>query len=266
MSARAITNPLVDSPPVEVPLRNAPLVRVIAQVRFPSILSVATREFVAPFQEAVRSTYPVLREEETQTFHFAPGGISPAKPQTAWRFSDIDGHWRLSLTSEFLTLETTKYSSRSDFLKRLRGVVQALAEHVQPSQIDRLGLRYIDRITGAAVEDIEALVRAEVVGIHGTIPPHHVVHALSETLFDLPTARVLARWGCIPPGGTVDPSAIEPLQEKSWVLDLDMFSTVTTTFSVDEVLTQAHRYSERIYAIFRWAVTNEFLRRYGGDL
>ena len=45
-------NPLTGSPPPEVPLANAPLIRVIAQVRFPLIASVENRSFVAPFQEA----------------------------------------------------------------------------------------------------------------------------------------------------------------------------------------------------------------------
>ena len=40
-----INNPLIDSPPQEVPLKNAPLVRVIAQMRFPPILSIEKKEF-----------------------------------------------------------------------------------------------------------------------------------------------------------------------------------------------------------------------------
>jgi uncharacterized protein (TIGR04255 family) len=260
----AIEDPLVAPPPVEVPLKDAPLVRVIAQVRFPEILSVEQRDFVAPFQEAVRATYPVLRQEQTQGLLVSPAGIAPAKPQIAWRFSDIDSHWRVSLTPEFLALETTKYTSRSDFLKRLRVVVEALGKHLEPSLVDRLGLRYIDRITGQAVDNIARLVRSEVRGISGTAAATHVAHALSESIFELPDAKVLARWGRLPVGATVDPAAIEPVQEKSWILDLDMFSAKPTPFDVDRLLTDAQRYAERIYTIFRWAVTEEFLRSYGG--
>jgi hypothetical protein len=35
-------------------------------------------------------------------------------------------------------------------------------------------------------------------------------------------------------------------------------------FSVDRVVEEAQGYAARIYAIFRWAVTDEFLTRYGG--
>lgn len=263
MSA-AIVDPLVAPPPAEVPLKDAPLVRVIAQVRFPEILAVEQRDFVAPFQEALRATYPVLRQEQTQGLLMSPAGIAPAKPHIAWRFGDVDGHWRVSLTAEFLALETTKYTSRADFFSRLRVVVEALDEHVGPKLIDRLGVRYIDRISGAPVDDIARLVRPEVRGISGTVAATHAAHALSESLFELPEANVLARWGRLPAGATVDPAAIEPAQEKSWILDLDMFSASSKPFAVDRVVAEAQRFAQRIYTIFRWAVTDDFLRLYGG--
>jgi len=258
-------DPLVAPLPAEVPLKDAPLVRVIAQLRFPEILSVEQRDFVAPFQEAIRSVYPVLRQEQTQGIMFGPAGLAPAKPQIAWRFGDTDGHWRVSLAPDFLALETTKYVSRADFFGRLTAVAQALDEHIGPAQVDRLGVRYIDRITGAAVDEIAKLVRPEVRGITGTIAAAHASHALSESMFEVEGARVLARWGFLPRGATVDPAAIEPANEKSWLLDLDMFSATPMPFVVNRVVEQAQRYAERIYTIFRWAVTDDFLARYGGN-
>jgi len=263
-SMTSIVDPFVAALPSEVPLKDAPLVRVIAQFRFPEILSVEQRDFVAPFQEAIRRTYSVLRQEQTQGILLSPGGAAPAKPQIAWRFSDTEGFWRVSLTPEFLALETTKYVSRSDFFGRLKSLAEALDEHIEPGQLDRLGVRYIDRITGDAVDDIAKLVRPEVRGITGTIAATHAVHALSESMFELPEARVLARWGCLPPGATVDPAAIEPENEKSWILDLDMFSAAPMPFIVEDVVAEAQRYAERIYTVFRWAVTDDFLVRYGG--
>lgn len=260
----ASVDPLVAPLPPEVPLKNAPLVRVIAQLRFPEILSVEQREFVAPFQEAIRETYPVLRQEQTQGILLGLGAITPAKAQTAWRFSDTSGDWRVSLTPDFLALETTKYVSRDDFFGRLKVLAQALDEFFAPAQLDRLGVRYIDRITGDAVADIAKLVRPEVRGITGTIASAHAAHALSESAFELPDARVLARWGMLPAGATVDPAALEPAKEKSWVLDLDMFSGAPMLFDVERVVSEAKRYAERIYTIFRWAVTDDFLARYGG--
>ncbi len=257
-------DPLVAPLPAEVPLKDAPLIRVIAQLKFPEILSVEQREFVAPFQEAIRSTYPVLRQEQTQSILLGPGGVAQGRSQVAWRFGDAEGHWRVSLTPDFLALETTKYASRSDFFDRLKAVALALDEHIEPAQLDRLGVRYIDRITGVDVDDIKKLVRPEVRGIVGTIAADHAAHALSESLFEIEDARLLARWGCLPAGATVDPAAIEPATEKSWILDLDMFSVAPAPFVVDRVFERARQYAERIYTVFRWSVTDEFLVRYGG--
>ena len=259
-----IDDPLVAPSPAEVPLAHAPLVRVIAQVRFPLVVAVERRDFIAPFQEAIRAKYPVLRQEQTRGVLISPTGIAPAQDQTAWRFGDIKSHWRVSLAPDFIALETTAYTSRSDFLKRLREVVAALDEHIEPKLVDRLGVRYIDRIVGQGIDDIAKLIRPEVRGITGTPAASHALHALSESMFTLDGARVLARWGRLPAGATVDPAAIEPTNEPSWILDLDMFSSEPVPFSVDNVLDNAKRFAERIYTFFRWAVTEDFLRLYGG--
>jgi uncharacterized protein (TIGR04255 family) len=261
----AVEDPLVDPAPVEVPLKRAPLVRVIAQIRFPLVVAVEQPDFIAPFQKSVQQEYPVLRQEQAQGVVLGPTGVSQVPPQTAWRFADVEGHWRVSLTQNFLALETTKYTSRSDFLARLSEVVAPLDVLIQPKLLDRIGLRYIDRISGPDLRDIADLVRPEVRGIAGSPAASHAVHALSESLFEIDGARVLGRWGRLPAGGTVDPAALEPIDEPCWILDLDMFSSNSMPFSSDRVLSDASRFAERIYTLFRWAVTPAFLHRYGGQ-
>ena len=149
-------------------------------------------------------------------------------------------------------------------MSRLRAVLTALDEHIEPKVIDRLGVRYIDRIVGQAVDDIGNLVRPEVRGITGTPVDSRVLNALTQSLFEINDERMLARWGRIPAGETFDPAAIEPSNERSWVLDLDMFTVGPMPFSVARVVDDATRFAERIYTFFRWAVTDDFLRRYGG--
>lgn len=258
-------DPLTAPTPKEVPLKNAPLVRVIAQVRFPSILCIGESKFVAPFQEAIRSIYPVLREERALSVNIGPTGAVPAPPQTTWRFTDLNEHWRLSLAPEFLALETTRYSSRDDFCERLRVVLEALSHHFNPKQIDRLGLRYVDRIVGEDVEQISELIRPEVRGVVGTAMAGSIAHSLTESCFALKEAQVLARWGHLSAGATIDPTAIKPLNMPSWILDLDMSSASPKPFSVDSVVSDTRSFAERIYTIFRWAVTDDFLRHYGGN-
>jgi uncharacterized protein (TIGR04255 family) len=186
---------------------------------------------------------------------------------TVWRFQNADGEWRVSLAPDFIAIETTRYTSRNDFLGRFQMILEALQEHFEPRIVDRLGVRYIDRVTGENLERLPELVGPEVAGILGSSLSQHVHHSICENVFQLPEegGRLLARWGLVPPNATVDPAAIEPLGEKSWLLDLDAYTEEGLAFDAAEVVARARRFAERIYKFFRWSVEPEFLRRYGGE-
>ena len=260
-------DPFVDPLPHEVPLPNAPLERVIAQVRFPQVLSISKREFVASFQEAIREQYPVLQVEQTQEVMFGPQGTMPTPPQVIWRLLAADEKWRVSLALDFLAIETTSYESRTDFLNRFSCVLAALETHVRPKIMQRLGMRYIDRVSGEPFTEIRRLVRSEVLGVSAAPAGQHARSALCEAVFWIPDSpvRLLARWGILPPNATVDPSAVLPLEGPSWLLDLDAFSAEPRPFTPSSVLSEARTLAERTYAFFRWAVEDEFLRTYGGN-
>lgn len=261
-------NPLTAALPAEVPLPSAPLLRVIVQVRFPTILSIEKRGFVAPFQEAIRVNYPVLRAEQTRGMMLGPEGPEQMPPTTTWRFSSLDDNWRVSLATEFVAIETTEYVSRSDLLTRFEEVIRALESHIGPQKVDRLGVRYVDRIIGDAVGNVANLLRPEMLGVAGTAPGQQAILSINEALFALPdqSAQMRVRWGLLPPGGTVDPAAIDPINERSWILDLDMFRSEPRKFEPDAILSDTRIYAERSYSFFRWAVTDEFLRLYGGKV
>lgn len=256
-------DPLTVDPPDEIPLANAPLVRVIAQVRFPMVLAAEEPATAAAFQSTLGDDYPVLRQEQTQRLAFGPGGLTSSGAVAAWRFSTLDEAWRVSMSQQFVALETTAYTSRAGFLSRLRQVLTAAEKHLAPRLVDRVGMRYVDRITGAELVDVAALVREPFRGLAGSPLETAVRQAVTETVLDTDGGTIVARWGVLPPGVTVDPGAIDPIQERSWVLDLDMFSTKPAVFSVEGTIEHAGRFASRLYAIFRYAVTDEFLQRYG---
>ncbi len=261
------TNPLISIPPLEVPLKNAPLVRAIAQVRFPPILSIEKQEFVGSFQEAIREKYPILEQIQTQNVIFNPEGAS-VNPQTTWCFWNAERTWRISLASSAVSIETTKYTSRSDFLVQLESLLITLHRSFNLSQIDRLGLRYIDRIVGQNLQDISQLIRPEMAGIICSDLQEYVHQVLHDTLFLLPSgeAQLAARWGVMPANSTFDPYAIEAIPDSSWILDLDISTVKIQEFSIELLMQQAHNFTERLYTFFRWVVNDEFLRRYGGKL
>jgi len=263
-------NPLTAPPPKEVPLKEAPLVRVIAQVRFPRILSIEKKDFVGSFQEAIREEYPILQCEQTHGFAFDPQSIVPISPQVTWRFFDRTNrwNWRVSLAPDFIALETTAYSSRSDFLKRLESILLTLEENFNPPSIERFGLRYIDRVVEPNLQDISSLVKPEIAGMMAANFRESIHHAINESLFFIPNRaeQIAARWGLMPAGTTFDPGAIEPITEPSWILDLDMSLSENREFNIEVLMSEGRSFAERIYTFFRWVVNDDFLRRFGGEL
>lgn len=258
-------NPLLDRAPKEVPLPRAPLVRVIAQVRFPVLASVERQDFLVPIQEALQSRYPVLRRDDAQKLIMGPQGITSVATGTIWRFGDVEDAWRVSLSPDFLALETSKYLSRADFVARFELILNAIRSHAQIPVIDRLGLRYIDRIEGLEPPQLCKMLRPEISGVLDSVLASAVSHSISQSLLAYPDgSTVQARWGSVPPNATIDPATIEPVPIKTWILDLDMFRAGTQEFSVEGLLEQLNVFAERQYALFRWVVTDDFLRYYGG--
>ena len=68
----------------------------------------------------------------------------------------------------YVSLETIKYISRSDFLKRLQAALKGVEEFFQPVVTERVGLRYIDQLSGDAVDRICELVQPSFFGSAAT--------------------------------------------------------------------------------------------------
>lgn len=259
-------NPLTRAVPKEVHLNNAPLVRVIAQLKFSMIASIEKQDFIAEFQEAIRDDYPILRPEQAFSFSMGPMGSSSNTSAKIWRFINEQEKWTVSLSQDFVAIETPAYTSRTDFLKRWNKVLVAAVNHLRLKQYERLGVRYIDRIQGEAMANIKKFVRSEALGIIESFSDDEIMHTFNETLFKIEDSQLLARWGKLTANSTFDPTTIEPIPNETWVLDLDMFKNKTETLDVEKIIISTNFYAERIYSFFRWAVTNDFLKYYGGNL
>ena len=252
----------------EVPLTRAPLVNVIAQVRFPAVMKIqADSAFVATFQELIRKDYPVVRSERQLGVMMGPGGPQPQDAGIIWRFESRDPDaWQVTLAPSFVSLSAKRYTRRSDFLARLTVVLHALEGWLHPDVCDRIGIRYIDRLTGEQLAQLTELIRPEILGVLSgevTLNGVEVAHALSDTLFQLDDSLQLrGRWGRLPVGATYD-AAIEPAREPSWVLDLDLYTSQPEDFDLAAIAAKVSDFCERIYTFFRSAVTDKFLDEFG---
>lgn len=263
MAAAPITDPLRGSLPDEVPLKNAPLLRVIGQVRFPTLLSVRNADRVSGFQDSVRDRYPFLEREDVAMLTVGPISVPDAGHEAVvhWRFWDAQRHWRTTLNQDFLALETTTYESRADFMAKLGEVLRAFHTIFQPNAAIRLGMRYIDQITSPQFERLGDLLIPEVLGT-ANIFGNDSQYLITQMSASAEPGRLIARWGKLSKGMTVDPT-IQPAQEDSWIIDLDLSETREMPFDPEALVARLRIYAERIYTVFRWMVKDDFLREYG---
>ena len=260
-------------PPVpEIDLPRAPLAQVIGQVRFERVASISTEAFIASFQESIRDVYPLMKKEQQATILVGPDGrVVPGEANNVlWRFSQDPPQWELVLAPDSVTVQTGRYTRRRDFIIQLRHAITAVEASLRVRFCDRLGVRYINRITdGELLARLSEMVIPEILGpidAETGDPAIEQGHIFTDAIYHLPDpADMHARWGLLPPKATFDPG-IEGSEVLSWVLDLDLYTTRQEAFAPDALIAKAEATCERIYRFFRWAVTDEFLKAHGGVL
>lgn len=262
-----LPSPLGGSAPSEVPLAQAPLQRVLFQVRFPRALALAGGTNAPPLvalQDAVKAKYPLFSEEIGQSFHVGPAGAFATQEDKIWRFADIKNEWRISLSPDFVTLETPAYKDRADFNKRARYVLDAIERTVSPVAYQRIGVRYVNRIVGADIDRLVQLVKPAALGIAATPLAPHIQHALSEAILEVEEGQILLRSFVLPPNVTYDPAVLAPINERAWILDMDLFAVENGQFDAKLLAAKIEHSATRLYSVFRWVVEEEFLRHFGG--
>jgi uncharacterized protein (TIGR04255 family) len=269
----ALTSPFGDDRVEELRLVDTPLVRVVAQVRFPRLSVLAAGDAGAnAIAGALRDTYPLLNESREVAVTITPEGVSPAPGGgRLWQLRSSDLSWQVSFGPEFVSLDTSAYVSRDDFVARLETMLACFTEQVAPPFAERIGVRYINRIQKDTLDQLKDLVRPEVFGGLGVpLPGVSLTHCLSDALYNMQpggtevTDSLRARWGLLPAGAVLDP-LLPPDPAPSWVLDLDSFRVGKTSFGAKAVAADVRTLAERGYRYFRWVVTPAFLARYGGN-
>ncbi len=209
--------PLLGPPPPEVALPDAPLVSVLAQVRFPTLLAVRSADRIIGFQDLIRARYPHLERQDIPTLIIGAGVPSgPIGEATVhWRFADEAGSWkwRITLSQDFVSLETRAYESRKNFLERLEEIIQALEATLAPTHMTRFGIRYIDQIKGEPMSRIAKLLRSEVMGVACSLGAD-AKQLFTEVVVAAEPGELVARWGKLPRDMTIDPNLAPPIQEE----------------------------------------------------
>jgi len=249
------------TPVDEVRLYRAPLAKVVMQVQYSRTPELVTDGAEALIAEAL-ARYPVRRRQITAAPNVVINGQQLQLPGSltsgvAVALSDPKGTWQVTVTETAVALETTDYSTRDDFCARAAEIFAAVASAALPPVVDRVGIRYIDRLTGEALDRVPRYVMPELSALVGYVDSPLVLnHSITESQIEIDAGeRMLVRSGLLPPGGAFDP-ALPAVPEQSWILDIDVFTTEAGfPFDPDELAQRLRRYAEMAYAFFRFATT-----------
>ncbi|MGW5317709.1 TIGR04255 family protein [Nocardia thailandica] len=265
-------HPFAVPEPGSVPLREAPLVRVIGQIRFPSLTRFAADgdEIAKGIAADLAERYPMIQVgQEVAEILTANGVAQESRSSRIWRLTSTDRSWRVSFSGSFLSVDTTSYSRRGDFVERLVEAWATLSGHIEVPFIERVGVRYVNQLTDKArIDRIAELIRPEVLGVAFAHQPEDAAlqSALSEAQYSFADgAAFVSRWGLLPPGFSVD-SELDVFDHSTWVLDMDSFQEFGPgIYDGGDLSEVAVTVARRGYQFFRWTVTAEGLEEFGSD-
>ncbi len=262
---------LVDWLQAEAPERRVyarpPLALTLCQIRFATKFGL-NDSTVAPFQEALETDYPNPDRQQQVTAiqvgsQVSQIGIQAPSPETLWKFTDETGDWTVTLTQDFITLETRAYAHFDDFLARLRRVLEILDRTIRPRIGRRIGLRYINEIRSINKDWAEIIQRE----LLGALAIHSIRDSAEQAIQVLTLrardARINLQHGVFPTGTTVVPKpGLQVPTEPFYLLDIDMYQDFSPPKSLrmDSLIISEYveQYHATISRLFRWATTDEY--------
>jgi uncharacterized protein (TIGR04255 family) len=145
-------------------LGTSPLIFVLAQVRFPQLLSI--KERIPAFQDALRKMgYLKLNQREvTQVNRDPQNNIVAKETYNQWEFIDKEGTHSVLADPRFINVNTSDYTVFEDFVVQMGRVFEVMTSCIEPGLIERLGLRFVDLIVPSEGKNMEYYVNQSLRG------------------------------------------------------------------------------------------------------
>ncbi len=244
--------------------RRNPLAEVICQLRFPEILAVSAN-LPVEFQERIRAEYPQFarrQENAAPKISGVPGHFALENPPTVinYQFSSADGVWRVNLTSRFISLSCSRYTSWEEFARKLDKPLAAFIQIYHPAYFERVGLRYLNFISRKALameaEPFSRLIAPCYLGPLAEEDVHET--AITRCSLDMETS---IRGGCrvkLHAGPGMLKRGSQPDPEMKFILDQDLF--MPGQVPVNHAAGALQTLHSQAYGIFRGAITDTLHR------
>lgn len=259
-----------------VMFERTPLAMVLCQVSFTRVLGIADPVFVFPFQRAIQPLYPVTSQVQGVELQigFGPEGGTVQQQESRpsqWHFADREDTWRIILAGDSVVLQTRAYTEFSEFLERLRDVLAALSEHIQPQLATRVGLRYVNEIRPNGM-DWPSVIHPTLLGPTGAAElggTGALLQSVQQIALRYPHDRgVNVTHGVFPVGAVVQPRPDEPTPDGPfYLLDFDAYREFPLPASLpmdpDAICHHVMSFHDVIHTLFRWSLTEQYTRSLG---
>jgi uncharacterized protein (TIGR04255 family) len=256
--------PLTLPEPVTDRLGHPPLKLVVCQIRFEETPAVAEGRTGLAFFNSLGGTagpYPQFSDfrGEQLDITVAPGSPIAAQrtPLTGWKCVSEDQNWTVYLLPNSVSLETKAYTTwTDDFEARVRSILDAVVQQVNPSVQMRLGLRYVDLLTqsGAkAPKDWQGWIVDTFLGpaLHPQLGPS-VIAAQQQVELDADNGtRCTLRHGTVLDAATGSPA---------YLLDWDVHADAPVAFDREAILESLLGFNRLAIRLFQVAITPEMLQ------
>jgi uncharacterized protein (TIGR04255 family) len=252
----------------EAPLARSPVVSVVWQLRFEEHPALAAPQTVLRFLELLGGpeqftmTLVPKFQLSVQASGSSPENMSAPATATAgggWRLSAVDGSWQVSADSSSLAVETTRYGTwEHGFLPRLRQVLGALKDVGSPVIESRLGLRYINVLTGGALgkgplsaaSELSGLVAPWLTGpLNEPRLQDSVQVSQGHTVLTFKEAKAILNHGVVS----------TETRETGYLVDIDAFREGGRALHVDDVMAQTEILHLTALGLFQLSLTPEAL-------
>lgn len=251
-------------------LTHAPVVYVLAQIRFSAVLKI--EEYVPAIQEALRADYPRYEKQQIATIEIgSPGASATPTMANRWVFKDKSQQFGFILDQSSLVFHTSNYVDFPHFRDKLLDGARVIQEIVNIPLIERVGLRYIDLIMPANDEPLERFVKPELLGFSltdlglKTELNQQVVSSKTDTGQLLVRFTKAQHTSALP--ADLAPTALQlkhtpdPTKESA-IMDTDHFSEKNIDFDINLLTRLIDELQSPIGCVFKSAITNHAVEQW----
>jgi len=248
-------------------LARSPLAVVVCQVRYEQSLVVSDGGTGLKIHEALggrEGLYPKIEPQQVMEaqIELGPRGVSsfgsPGIPIRGWRYRSADGAWTVTVMPDFVSLETTTYTTwATDFRDRLSAVLKSVRDFVQPNIEERSGLRYVNRLIESGCttpEDWVGIVADELLGpiANSSWSPGISAYQQQLQLEISDGSRALIRHGLI---------SSENGTSEGYLLDFDIFRQEPQRFDHESILTAVDGFNRTALTLFQRSLRDGYISK-----